>query len=66
MIEKLIERIDIETQFGGPALADEVVNELICMTQKVNELIEASNKHEAILKRLKGGRTYGKLERDGI
>jgi len=40
--------------------------ELTPLEVKINELIEASNRHEEELKRLRGGASYGKLEREDI
>ena len=50
MIEKIEGYPLIETRYGGPALADEVYNELLILTDKINELVEAVNKLEAYIK----------------
>lgn len=45
MIDKIEREPQIEVAYGGPAMADEVFNELFLMQNKINELVEVLNEH---------------------
>ena len=51
MIEKLQGQPNIEIQYGGPATADEVYNELSLLQEKINEVIEAVNELQKTLQK---------------
>lgn len=46
MIEKLERIPKIETQYGGPATADEIYDEAQELRDKINEIIEVINKFQ--------------------